>query len=78
MLCGHVSSNKQFILCNLTLYIQLNRNNGYIFLFQVSHLDDTMVLFLASLPQNEYEIGVKIFQKFEICDIKDQGFSRTQ
>ena len=44
----------------------------------MSHLDDTMVLFIASLPQDEYEIVLKIFEKFEVCDVKDQGLSRTQ
>ena len=37
-----------------------------------------MVLFIASLPQDEYQIAVKIFEKFELCQVKDQGLSRTQ
>ena len=37
-----------------------------------------MILFLASLPQDEYEILQEIFKKFEECDLKDQTLTRTQ
>ena len=37
-----------------------------------------MILFLASLPQDEYEILLEIFKKFEECDLKDQTLTRTQ
>ena len=37
-----------------------------------------MILFLASLPQDEYEILQEIFKKFEQCDLKEQTLTRTQ
>ena len=49
-----------------------------LFCLQLSHLDDAMTLFLASLPQDEYEIILQIFHKFELCELKDQSLSRAQ
>lgn len=37
-----------------------------------------MVLFLASLPQDKYEIVTQIFEKYESCDVKDQVLSCNQ
>ena len=37
-----------------------------------------MTLFLASLPQEEYQIVLQIFEKFEECELKDQSLSRAQ
>ena len=37
-----------------------------------------MVLFLASLPDEEYKILLEIFNKFEACDLKDQKLSRSR
>ena len=44
----------------------------------MSHLDDTMALFLASLPQDEYDLVLQIFEKFELCEVKDQSLSCAQ
>lgn len=37
-----------------------------------------MVLFLASLSDEEYEILLEIFHKFESCELKEQTLSRSQ
>ncbi len=37
-----------------------------------------MILFLASLPQDEYDILLEILKKCEECDLKDQTLTRTQ
>ena len=46
--------------------------------FQLSHLDDSMVLFLAALPEDEYQLLLAIFEKYESFKIKDQSLSRAQ
>ena len=45
---------------------------------QLSKLDDSMVLFLAALPEEEYSLLLKIFELFEECRIKDQKLSRAK
>ena len=37
-----------------------------------------MILFLASLPQDEYQLVLQVFERFEDCEVKDQGLSRAQ
>lgn len=37
-----------------------------------------MIFFLASLPEEEYDIVKEIFGLFESCEIKDQKLSRSQ
>lgn len=37
-----------------------------------------MVLFLASLPEEEYQVLLHVFEKYESFDIKGQKISRTQ
>ena len=37
-----------------------------------------MIYFLASLPDDEYEIVLEIFDLFESCDLKDQKLTRKQ
>ena len=50
------------------------------FVCQVNQLDDSMVFFLASLPQEEYACVhvLDIFSLFEECKLKDQTFTRQQ
>jgi hypothetical protein len=45
---------------------------------QVSRLDDSMIFFLAALPEDEYVIVKEIFNLYELCEIKDQKLSRSQ
>lgn len=44
---------------------------------QINALDDSMIFFLASLPEDEYSILLNIFEKYENCDMKDQKLSRA-
>ena len=37
-----------------------------------------MVLFLASLPEEEYTTLLDMFKKYESCELKDQTLTRTQ
>ena len=45
---------------------------------QVTQLDDHMIPFLASLPDDEHAILMQIFKKYENCDMKDQKLSHAQ
>lgn len=37
-----------------------------------------MICFLASLPNDEYDIVMEVFQLFESCELKDQKLSRNK
>ena len=44
-------------------------------IIQVTCLDDSMVLFLALLPEEEYKRVLEIFQMYEDCEIEGQKIS---
>ena len=45
---------------------------------QVEQIDANNLYFLASLPEEEYEVLQSIFEKYEMCDLKGQKLSRSQ
>ena len=45
---------------------------------QVTSLDDSMIFFLASLPEEEYQCLLETFAAYESCELKDQTLSRAQ
>ena len=44
----------------------------------MTRLDDSMILFLASLPEEEYKCVLEIFQMYEDCEIEGQKISQAK
>ena len=50
----------------------------FLYIIQVTRLDDSMVLFLASLPKEEYKRALEIFQMYEDFEIEGQKISQAK